>query len=76
MTPQQAWKAAAVLFTVLAGAAGVLFLRLGWAPGVDFDLTGFFWVVRNIGRLSVFVLFITCAGAALSFWIRTYLAGR
>jgi hypothetical protein len=76
LTLQQAWKAAAVLFTIFAAIAGLIFFRLKWAPGVDFDVTGFFWVIRNVGRLSVLVLFIASAGAALSFWIRAYLAGR
>ena len=76
MTLQQAWKAVAVLFTVLAALAGVLFARMRWVSGVDFDVTGFLWLIQNAGRLSVLALFIGCAAAALSFWIRAFLAGR
>ena len=76
MTLQQAWKAVAVLFTVLAALAGVLFARMRWVSGVDFDVTGFLWLIQNAGRLSVLALFICCAAAALSFWIRAFRAGR
>jgi hypothetical protein len=76
VTLQQAWKAVAVLFTVFAALAGVLFARMRWVSGVDFDVTGFLWLVQNAGRLSVLVLFIGCAAAALSFWIRAFLADR
>jgi hypothetical protein len=70
VTVQQAWKAVAVLFTIFALAAGILFLRLHWQPGVDFDPTGFFWLIRNLGRLSLLLLFLLCSGAALSYWLR------
>jgi len=76
LTVQQLWKAAAVLFSALAAVAGLLFLRLKWVPGVDFDVTGFFWLVRNAGRLSLLTICIICAAAAVSFWIRVYVAGE
>ena len=76
MTQQEAWKFLALFFAVLAAITGFLFLRMHWAPGVDFDLTGFFWLIRNTPRLSVFVLFIICAGSAITLWIRAQLSGR
>ena len=76
MTPHQAWKIVAVLFGLLAVAAGIGVLRLHWLPGVDFDLIGFFWVIRNVGRLSLLALFVVCTAAALSFWIRAYQSDR
>jgi hypothetical protein len=41
-----------VLFGVLALAMGCWALRIPWAPGVDLDLIGFFWVLDNLGRLA------------------------
>jgi hypothetical protein len=76
LTLQQAWTAVAILFTIFAAIAGFVFLRLKWVSGVDFDIIGFFWVIRNMGRLSVLVMCILCAAAAVSFWIRSYWAGR
>jgi len=64
------------MFAVLAGTAWLLFLRMRWMPGVDFDIVGFFWVIRNVGRLSLLVLALICSAAALSFWIRAFGAPR
>jgi hypothetical protein len=69
-------KASAVFFTILATLMFAWFLRLKWQPGVDFDLTGFFWLLRNAGRLSVFVLFAVCAALAVKYWLRSYLSDR
>lgn len=73
MTPVQVWRGIATFFTVLAVLCGILFARMRWHAGVDFDVTGFFWLLQNMGRLSVLVLLIACGAAALRFWIRTYL---
>jgi hypothetical protein len=66
----------AVFFGILAALSGLLFVRLKWAPGVDFDVTGFFWLLENAGRVSVLLLFIIFAGAALAYWLRSYLSER
>ncbi len=52
MNGYQLQKAAAVLYTVLAAVSGLLFFRLGWAPRIDFDISGFLWVLTNAGRLT------------------------
>ena len=66
----------ALLFAVFAATAWLLFLRMKWLPGVDFDIIGFFWVIRNVGRLCLLVLAVSCSAAALSFWIRAFGAPR
>ena len=73
MTPAQVWRAVAIFFTVLAALLGILFARMRWHSGVDFDVTGFFWLLQNMGRLSVLALLIGCSDGALRFWIRAYL---
>src|ERR1041384_6840742 len=73
MTPAQVWRAVAIFFTVLAALLGILFARMRWHSGVDFDVTGFFWLLQNMGRLSVLALLIGCSAGALGFWIRAYL---
>jgi len=70
----QVWRAGAIFWSVITVLCGVLFARLKWQHGVDFDLTGFFWLIENMGRLSVLLLMIVCAAAAISFWIRWYLS--
>ncbi|HXM39154.1 MAG TPA: hypothetical protein VN908_10925 [Gemmatimonadales bacterium] len=75
MTAAQAWKALAVFFGLVAALAGVVFMRLKWSRGPDFDLTGLFWVMANMGRLTVLVLFLACAGTALMYWLRAYRSG-
>jgi hypothetical protein len=73
VTQAQVWRAFAIFFTVLAALVGILFARMRWHSGVDFDVTGFFWLIQNVGRISVLVLLIACSAAALNFWIRAYL---
>ena len=66
-------KAKAVFFGLLAAIAGLLFLRLKWTAGPDFDLTGFFWLIQNAGRLSLLLVFLACAAAAIVSGIRAFL---
>ena len=68
-------KTKAIFFSGAAAIAGLLFLRMKWAPGVDFDFTGFFWLIANAGRLSVLMLFLVCAAAGVSCWFRAYWEG-
>jgi hypothetical protein len=75
LTLAQAHKALAVFFGTLAALAGFFFLRMSWTRGTDFDLTGFFWLLGNSGRLAVLLLVIICAGTALSYWVRAWRAG-
>ena len=75
MTQGQAHKALAVFFGILAAIAGFVFLRMRWHRGADFDITGFLWLMQNLPRLTVLVLFITCVGVAISYGFRSYRAG-
>ena len=75
MTLAQAHKSLAVFFGALAALAGFFFLRMSWTRGTDFDLTGFFWLLGNSGRLAVLLLVVICAGTALSYWVRAWRAG-
>jgi hypothetical protein len=74
LTLGQAYKALSAFFGILALALGFLFLRMKWLAGVDFDLIGFFWLIRNLPRLTVLLAFLACAGAALSYWMRSWRA--
>lgn len=75
MTLGQAHRALAAFFGVLAAITGVIFLRMHWSRGADFDLTGFLWLVGNAGRLTVFVSFVVCLGIAISYWVRSWRVG-
>lgn len=75
MTLGQAHKATAAFFGLLAVVAGFFFLRMHWSPGPDMDLTGFFWLLANLGRLTALFLFVICAGTAISYWMRAMRAG-
>jgi len=71
LTPAQAYKALAAFFGTLAALAAFFFLRLKWSHGTDMDVTGFAWLIANMGRLTLLVAFVFCAGTALSYWFRS-----
>jgi hypothetical protein len=75
LTLGQAHKATAVFFGTLAALAAFFFFRMSWSRGPDFDLTGFFWLIANIGRLTLLGLFVICTATAVSYWIRALRAG-
>jgi hypothetical protein len=75
MTLGQAHKATAAFFGFLAVVAGFFFLRMNWSRGPDIDLTGFFWLLENLGRLTVLLLFVICAAMAVSYWMRAIRVG-
>lgn len=75
MTLGQAYKALAAFFGVLATITGVIFLRMHWSRGADFDLTGFLWLIENTGRLTALVSFVVCLGTAISYWVRSWRVG-
>lgn len=70
MTDDQVLRVKAVFFTVLAITAGGIFLYLPWAPKIDFDITGFLFVLGNLPRITAFIAFLTFGGAAATFWTR------
>ncbi len=37
---------------------------------IDFDISGFLWVLSNAGRLAALVFFIGFIGLAITYWIR------
>ena len=75
MTLGQAHKATSAFFGLLAAVAAFFFLRMKWSRGPDLDITGFFWLLANLGRLTVLLAFLVCAGTALSYWIRAMRVG-
>jgi hypothetical protein len=75
LTLGQAYKALAVFFGILAVIAGFFFLRMKWSRAADFDVTGFLWLVSNLGRLAVLLLVVLCVGTAISYWMRSWRAG-
>lgn len=75
MTLAQARRALAVFFGTLAAVAAFFFLRLKWSRGPDFDVTGFFWLASNLGKLIFLLAFLICAGTALSYWLRASRGG-
>ena len=69
MTLGEAHRALALFFGALAAVAAFFFLRLKWSRGTDFDVTGFFWLMANIGRLTLLLAFLICAATAISYWL-------
>jgi hypothetical protein len=64
VTAQQIWRFGAFLFAALGLVSAVVFARLRWRAGADFDVTGFFWLIQNVPRLTALVfcvLFFTTA---------------
>jgi hypothetical protein len=72
VTLGQAYRALAVFFGMLAAVAGFFFLRMKWTGGTDFDVTGFLWLMGNLGRLAVLLLLVVCVGTAISYWVRSW----
>jgi hypothetical protein len=70
----QTQKFFAISLTVITGLLGILLVRMNWSRGVDFDFTGFFWLIGNFGNLSVTCALVFCVGLATKYWIRVYLA--
>ncbi len=73
MTDDQVHKAKATLLSIFAVLAGILFLKLDWVPRIDFDVTGFLFLLGNTGRLTALAFFVLLAGTAIYFWIQVYL---
>ena len=72
MTLYQVKKTAAIFFSILAVLSGALFLQLEWAPRIDFDITGFLFIISNAGRLTVLMAFLVFTGVAIAFWVQAY----
>lgn len=75
MTTQQAYKALAWFLTVCTALLGLGIMAVKWEGRVDFDVTGFLWLLQNALPLSVVALFLFCASIALSYWFRAYRDG-
>jgi len=54
--------------------AGILLLRIRWAPRADFDIVGFAWLLQNAAPLSIVVFLLFCVVATLYCWGRGFLA--
>jgi len=72
LTLGQSYKALAAFFGGLAAIAGFFFLRMHWSRGADFDVTGFLWLIQNVPRLTVLLLFTICVATAISYWVRSW----
>ena len=70
MTAQGVWRFGAVLFGLLGLFSAVVFVRLPWRSGADFDLTGFFWALQNLPKLVALVSLVIFFAMALWCWIR------
>ena len=58
----------------IAVIAGILLLRIRWAPRADFDIVGFAWLLQNAAPLSIVVFLLFCVAATLYCWGRGFLA--
>ena len=56
---------------VLPSGAIVVDITPSLVTFTDMDVTGFFWLAANIGRLTLLLAFLICAGTALSYWLRS-----
>jgi hypothetical protein len=60
----------ALLFSGLTGVGLVLVRRLEWAPAASFDITGFLWVLTNLGPLLAASGVLACGCCAVYCWVR------
>jgi hypothetical protein len=47
--------AAGGVFAAVAVIAGILLLRIRWAPRADFDVVGLLWLMQNAAPISAVV---------------------
>ena len=59
------WRFGAALFAALGLVSAVVFGRLPWHAGADFDVTGFLWLMQNVPRLTALVFCIIFFSMAL-----------
>jgi hypothetical protein len=64
------WLILAVICSVVAGAGVLLVRRMAWAPAASFDITGFLWLLMNLGPLLVSAGVLACGVCAIYCWIR------
>jgi len=65
VTAAQVWRFGAALFAALGVVSAIVFARLTWRAGVDFDVTGFLWLIQNMPRLTALVFCILFYSMAL-----------
>ena len=56
------------------GGGDRLYRRWQWLPGVDFDIIGFFWAIRNTPKIGAFIGAWMAGGAAVYCLMRAKLA--
>lgn len=76
MTAQQVWRFGAALFAGLSLISGIVFARLKWSAGADFDVTGFLWLIQNVPRLTALVCCILFVMMAIWCLVRAVGSGR
>ena len=70
------YKVLSVFFAVLAVVTAVVFVRMRWSRGPDFDVTGFLLLTSNAGRITMLFLFLLFTGLALGYWYRAWREGE
>ena len=70
MDHSEVLRVKAILFTILAAIAGVVFAWLPWVPKVDMDVTGFMYALGNLPRITAAVGFLAWGALAANFWLR------
>ena len=71
MTVEQAYRYLSIVCGLLAAVAALFLIRLGWERSADFDVTGFLWVVTNIGPLALLFCTVFFGGLSLWYWTRS-----
>jgi len=49
------WRMLAAIYAAVAVLAVILYFRWPWLPGIDFDIIGFFWAIRNAPKVLAFL---------------------
>jgi hypothetical protein len=63
------------IFCLLAAVlSGVAYLRFPWRnETMDFDVIGFFWLIRNSAKIGAAVMFWMALVAAIVLWLDAWL---
>jgi hypothetical protein len=67
------WFGFALVFTALTLGGLLVLGRLPWTPAAPFDITGFLWLLTNLGPLLTVAGIILCGCVALYCWVRVAL---
>jgi hypothetical protein len=67
---KRAYLIAAIICTAFSLGLGYWCTRIRWASRIDFDVVGLLWLMQNVVPVSLIIVTLGFAGAAIYCWVR------